>query len=373
MDKQKIGIITFPIAANGIYPLSNLIDIINPLSSNLHLITGNEGFDFFELDERVKVYGINHKSGLSIITRICRYAYTNFKISYRLFKLRNDVDIWIFFIGGDTLFAPMLTARLLKKICLLSLASSATLILKSSNDKFFNVAKVLTSINYSLSSKIILHSEKLLSEWDMEHYYKKVSIAHEYFIDFDQFNIKKGYKDRDNLVGYIGSISEAKGVLNYVQAIPKVIEKKCDLMFLIGGKGDLLNNILDQLAENNLDKSVRCTGWIPHDKLPDYLNNLKLLVIPSYTESGPIIALEAMSCGTPILATRVGQVLNMVEDGINGFIMENNSPECIAKNIIRVVESPNLEQVIINAKDLVRQNFAYKNAVESYEQILDSI
>lgn len=373
MNNSNIGIITFPIAANGNIPLSNLIDIVYSLSNNLYLITGNDGYQFFRFDKRLKVFCVEHKSGLSPLSRICKYIHTNLKISYNIFKLRNDVDVWIFFIGGDALLLPMLTAKILRKHCILSLASSATQILKSSKDKFYKVTEFLSFVNFTLSDKIVLHSENLLYEWDMERFQKKVFIAHEYFLDFDHFNLKKDLRDRRNLVGYIGTLTEAKGVLNYILAIPKVIEKRNDLKFLIAGKGNLLDSILYHLCKDNLNDIVEYLGWIPHNKLPDYLNEIKLLVIPSYTESGPIIALEAMACGTPILITKVGQISNMINDGENGFILENNSPECIAANIMRVLSSSNLDQVIINAQDLVRQNFTYESAVEKYKIILESI
>lgn len=373
MKKSNIGIITFPIAANGNIPLSNLIDIVYPLSNNLYLITGDDGYQFFRSDKRFKVFCIEHKSGLLPLSRVCNYIHTNLKIASNIFKLRSDVDIWIFFIGGDALLLPMLTAKMLRKHCILSLASSATQILKSSKDNLYKVTEILSYVNFSLSDKIVLHSKNLLYEWNMEKFQKKVFIAHEYFLNFEHFNLKKDFKDRKNLVGYIGTLTEAKGVFNYILAIPKVIVKRDDLKFLIAGKGNLHDSILNQLCENNLNKFVKYEGWIPHDKLPTYLNEIKLLVIPSYTESGPIIALEAMACGTPILITRVGHVSNMINDGENGFILENNSPECIAANIMRVLSSSNLDQVIINAQDLVRQNFTYESAVEKYKIILESI
>ena len=122
---------------------------------------------------------------------------------------------------------------------------------------------------------------------------------------------------------------------------------------------------------NKLDGKVKFVGWISHDELPRYLNELKLLVLPSYTEGLPNIMLEAMACGTPVLATLVGAIPDIIKDGETGFIMENNSPECIAQNIIRALNHPNLERIAQNARALVEREFTFEKAVERYEKIVN--
>jgi glycosyltransferase involved in cell wall biosynthesis len=109
-----------------------------------------------------------------------------------------------------------------------------------------------------------------------------------------------------------------------------------------------------------LTARVDLPGWISHDDLPGYLNQLRLLVLPSYTEGLPNIMLEAMACGTPVLATPVGAIPDVIIDGKTGFIMENNSPECIAENVIRALNSPDLERIAENGRRFVEENFRSK-------------
>ncbi len=59
--------------------------------------------------------------------------------------------------------------------------------------------------------------------------------------------------------------------------------------------------------------------------------------------------------------------------GETGFIMEGNSPECIARNIIRALNHPNLEQIAQNARALVEREFTYEKAVDNYRKILDNL
>jgi glycosyltransferase involved in cell wall biosynthesis len=110
--------------------------------------------------------------------------------------------------------------------------------------------------------------------------------------------------------------------------------------------------------------------WIPHDELPRYLNELKLLILPSYTEGLPTGVLEAMACGTLVLATPVGAIPDVIKDGETGFIMENNSPECIAENVEKVLNCPNLDEIVKSARELVVKEFTYETAVDRYRKML---
>ena len=371
--KRNVGILTFPISEAGNIPLSNLVDILEALSNDLQLITGNDGYTFFKDDERIRTYGIKHKKGKNIFTKILKVGHTHLKISYNLAKITGNVDIWIFFIGGSYLLLPMLTAKLLRKKVVLAFAGSSILSLKSANDNLFKLVKILSKINCTLTNRIIIYSPNLIKEWNLEKYKDKICIAHEHFLDFNKFKMKKKFGERDNLVGYIGRLSEEKGVLNFVKAIPEISKEKGDLEFLIGGDGQLCNKIKKHLDENNLTDKVNIVGWIPHDKLPDYLNELNLVVLPSYTEGLPNLMLEAMACGTPVLATPVGAIPDIIIDGETGFIMKSNSPECIAENVMRALEHPDLERVVENARVLVEREFTYEVAVELYRKILKEL
>ena len=82
--------------------------------------------------------------------------------------------------------------------------------------------------------------------------------------------------------------------------------------------------------------------------------------------------LEAMACGTPVLATPVGAIPDVIIDGKTGFIMENNSPECIAENVIRALASPDLERIAEGGRRFVEENFTFEKTVKNWKGILQS-
>lgn len=77
------------------------------------------------------------------------------------------------------------------------------------------------------------------------------------------------------------------------------------------------------------------------------------------------------ACGTPVLATPVGAIPDVIKDEETGFILEDNSPECIARDVMRVLNYPDLDKIVKNARELVEKEFTYEATVERYRKILD--
>ncbi|RLC61460.1 MAG: hypothetical protein DRI01_08465 [Chloroflexi bacterium] len=367
----RIGIVTFPISQAGVIPLANLIAVLSPLSSELYLITGGAGYSFFAENRNVHLYAVEHSArGKVTFTRAVDYVWTQLRISRQMMRLARNVNLWIFFIGGEGLVLPMLTAKLLGRGAVVASAGSGLKVAQARGDPLAKVAALLQGITYRLSDRIIMYSERLVDEHGLQKYRNKISIAKKHFIDFDKFKAKRKFDDRDNLVGYIGALSRVKGIPNLLEAIPRILAEKSDVKFVIGGDGELKGEVEKYLAEENLNGKAGYVGWIPHDELPDCLNKLRLLVLPSYTEGLPNIVLEAMACGTPVLATAVGGIPDVITDGETGFIMENNSPECIARDVIRALKHPRLAQMAHNASSLIEREYTYEKAVERYRNIL---
>ena len=376
---QNVGIVAFPICEAGEapddtkagnIPFSDLVDILHQLFDNLYVITGNEERVSFKKNDRMYISVVQHRGGTSLIGRGIKYLLTQIKLSRALFKMSKNVNLWIFFIGAEALLFPMLTARLLRKQAVLALTGFPAKVSEEEKAPSYKPIECLAKINLILSSRIIAYSERIVAERHLEKYRSKISVAQRHFIDFGQFNIQTPLGQRDNLVAYIGRLSEGKGIPEFMEAISRILDSRADASFLIGGDGPLRGSVEAYLNTAKPKNKVDFAGWIPHDELPGYLNKVKLLVLPSYTEALPNIILEAMACGTPVLATAVGAIPDIITDGETGFILEDNSADCIASNIIRALDHPNLEEIAAKARALIESNFTYKAAVERYREAL---
>lgn len=369
-EKTKVCIITTPRIKASLTPLSNLVNIISSLSADVFLITGNEGVEILKINKNISGISISHSVNENLLYRILNYIFLQLKISYEVIKLNKNIDLFVFFMG-EGLLLPVITLKLLRKPIILNLAASSPKILNSHKDLQFilKLPKYLEIINYILSDKIVIYSPNLITEWNLSKYKNKILIGHEHIIDLKQFKLEKNYNGREPVIGYIGRLSEEKGVTNFIESIPLILKEKTSLNILIIGEGDLKNIIEMYLLRNCLKNYVKLVGWISHEQLPKYLNSLKLLVLPSYTEGLPNIMLESMACGTPVLATKVGAIPDIIKDMETGFILEDNSPDCIAKNVIRALEFPEMEKIVQNARAIIETDFTYEGTIERYPPI----
>jgi glycosyltransferase involved in cell wall biosynthesis len=370
MEGKRVGLFTPPLEKAGLIPFSNLIDLISPFS-DISIISVNGELSVIK-KHNIRHYKILfHTTGKSQFSRTLKFFLLQIKISLYFLKFNKHVDLWLFFLGGEIYIIPLILARLLKKPVYCVLTSSASQML--SHDKHLFVIRHFAKTGYFFADKIIIYSPRLISAWNLEPYRNKILIAHRHFLDSGMFNVTTPLSDRPPLIGYIGRLSTEKGVQNFVQALPAIFNDRNELRALIIGDGQLKGSIEIQLEAEKISERVDLTGWISHDDLPRHLNQLRLLVLPSFTEGLPNIILEAMACGTPVLATQVGAIPDILRDNETGFIMKNNSPECIAKNVIRALSSPDLEKIVETGRQFVEANHTFEKTLENWRKIFNEI
>lgn len=358
--------------------LADITKILEPLSKKIYIITTIKPM----INSNGKIHTIElkgYREKEPLLTKALKFLLIQLKGSFHLFKISKEVDVVIFHSGSGLYLLPLLAAKLLGKR---TIFSASGLYSQIGAPRYKEIAfgfggiiasfifKTLEGITFCLSDIILMQSESVINFYGLDRYRSKISIAYTRIIDRSNFKTERNL-DKMNLVGYIGRLGGEKGVMNFVKAMPLILKKDKSLRFLIGGDGPLCDEMKNALKMEGIYAEVTFTGWIPHNKVPNYLNQLKLLVLPSYTEGLPGIVLEAMACGTLVLATPVGGVPDLIKDGETGFIMENNSPECIAENVIRVLAYPNLDKIVKNARELVVKVFTYEATVERYRKILD--
>ena len=378
---MKICLVAFysPYGDNPLTRLSDVLRIFEPLAEEIFLITEDVPQDI-NLGKKVHLTNINYTSNSRLMpARVLRQLVAQLTISWHLLRLSQRIDLVFWGISAHVLTIPMIFTKLMRKktIFFLSFQSSEVLTEMFGARGFIlpQIYKVLENASYSLCHTVVANSTDLLNQPQLsKHRSKAFPIACPIrFIDTSLFKMSKPSKQRAKRIGFIGRLSEEKGVVNLTKAIPLVLERQGDLEFVVIGEGPQTEQIRGIITANNLSTKVRLTGWVDHEELPLYLNQMQLLVLPSFTEGLPTIALEAMACGTPVLAMPVGGIPELITDGETGFILEDNSPECIAEGILRALDYPNLVEITRNAQMLIDKEYTYEATVERFRKLFTSL
>ncbi|MBI2858399.1 MAG: glycosyltransferase [Chloroflexi bacterium] len=375
-------LVSYPLSPRikGWIPLGKLLGILEPLFSRIFLITGNlpEG-EITQSNVRISAnfrLAVERQRDLPAVLAypIWLWGYIRGQIilSYNLLKTAAETDKVLFFLGSQVSFLPVILAKLLGKQVITMVIDYLPESQKAAYGRLAGkVYLLLTRLNYMLSDIIMVETESTIDWCHMEGFRRKVRVGAQLPVDHDRFRVLQPYASRSNVVGYFGRLSQEKGVVNFVKAIPEMAQRCPNLEFIIGGDGLLKEEIKDEISKPGLAGRAVMTGWIPLDELPGFLNRMKLLVHPSHTETGVASGvLEAMSCGTPVLLTAVGGARDVVVDGDNGFFLKDNSPEEIAAGVTRVLGNPDLERISRNARTTVEENFTVDAVRARYRSIL---
>lgn len=363
-------IVSFTIGDSGIRPLENLTHIFSEIPNEVYLITTKRPCEYFRSHRSITTYGIEHITSDNPLNRIMNFCASQLKIVSKMVKIRKRVDKWLFFVGGDTQILPMFLAKISGRPIYLLYAGSTTLTLSSSKDGFYKFTSKISIINRKICNNIIVYTPNLVSEYGLQNCVGKIKFGYEHIINFEAYKPMKGFHDRENIIGYLGRLSAEKGVINFVDSMPLFLAELEDTKVNIIGDGALRQEVESTLLQGGFSNRVKIMGWIPHDDLPRYLSELKLLVVPSSTEGLPNVIIESMACGVPVLATSVGSIPDIIIDGVNGFLMHDNSPMTIAQNIKRALMSPNLSEIAQNGNKLVQEKFRASEIIDCWRRII---
>lgn len=185
-----------------------------------------------------------------------------------------------------------------------------------------------------------------------------------------RFRTIESYEDRKCVIGFLGRVCRRKGVLGFVKAIPLIALALKQSEFLIVGEGPLLATVIDEVNKLELTNPVNVTSYVEYADLVDYYNRMKLYILPSYCEGIPSTIFEAIACGTPVLATSVGGISEIIKDGETGFLLKSISAEYIAQRVVELLKNPELlSEVSAKANLFVRENFNHKKTLGDWQKI----
>jgi D-inositol-3-phosphate glycosyltransferase len=151
------------------------------------------------------------------------------------------------------------------------------------------------------------------------------------------------------IVSFVGRIQPHKGPEVLIRATSELVKHSPLLRHklivnIVGGASGANTEEVDRLKELTtwlaIDDVVRFSPPIPREDLPQWYRAADLIVVPSYSESFGLVALEAQACGTPVIATAVGGLRTAVADGISGVLVDGHDPKAWSSVISRLLQEP---------------------------------
>jgi glycosyltransferase involved in cell wall biosynthesis len=139
---------------------------------------------------------------------------------------------------------------------------------------------------------------------------------------------------RGPVVGFVGRIEPRKGVLDLIAAAPAIRAASPGAEVVIVGD-DPWDAFPDYLAQVRAARDVVHVSW--HDNAPGLMRHFDVLVAPSHQEPFGTVISEAMAVGTPVVATRVGGLAEVVDDGVTGLLVEPGEPDALAAAVLEVL------------------------------------
>jgi D-inositol-3-phosphate glycosyltransferase len=198
-----------------------------------------------------------------------------------------------------------------------------------------------------------------------------VDTSHFYPIPADEAKQFIGLKPEDRMILFVGRIEPLKGVDTLIHAMSCL-----DLgglfhpvhLAIIGGEPDALpENMSDEMSRlQNLCDELCVGGMVVflgkrgQDTLPYYYSAAELLVMPSLYESFGMVALEAMACGTPVIASEVGGLGYLVQDGVTGYTIPDSDPEALCDKLSRLLGDTHLRETMGLAASQYAQDYAWE-------------
>lgn len=138
---------------------------------------------------------------------------------------------------------------------------------------------------------------------------------------------------------FVGRLDEVKGLIYLVEALGR-LEQSGELKFvtLLVGDGPERNALLDRVRELGIEDKIVFVGKVGHETVPKYIHACDAFCLPSLNEGMPNVVLEALACGRPVVASRVGGVPELVDE-TNGEMVPSGDSEVLASSIKRVFEN----------------------------------
>lgn len=181
---------------------------------------------------------------------------------------------------------------------------------------------------------------------------------------------------KEKVLAFVGNISEDKGVFELLRAFQSVLSKNNCIRLLLAGSGDKKDisefNLL--ISSLHLKPKVNWLGKLAHAEIASLMSSADIFVFPSHHEGLPNAVLEAMSCGLPIIATRIGGIPEAVEHNQSGLLVPAKDVSALANAIeFMVKNADSAKEMGERGREIIKNKFNWQANAENMLQVYREI
>jgi glycosyltransferase involved in cell wall biosynthesis len=194
-------------------------------------------------------------------------------------------------------------------------------------------------------------------------------------VDFGDVENIQQYELDGHIIFYMGMLLKVKGVDILIKAIPMIKKSIPDVYLLIAGTGEEKTNLKNLVNELNIEKNVKFLSWVSGKEKYSYYKSADVCILPSRFEGFGIALLEAMVCEKPVVASNVGGIPYIVEDGIIGFLFEPDKVDDLANKMIILLKDEKLRKRMGDAGREKAKEFTWERVAEktmqTYQEVIN--
>jgi glycosyltransferase involved in cell wall biosynthesis len=372
----EVCVVTHPLGAAGENATRTLLEILSAITT-VSLVTADLPEDSAIRDRHEVVELTDRGTGSSLPVAAARFIFNQLRMC--LVIAQRDEEVVLFF-GATAYLLPIAFARLLGRTVILEPRGDVPLTLRVQWEQqvptpiatiLAGAVSTLEALGYRLANAIITYTPSMAEELGLMKFDEKLYPKGARYIDTELFSPQIPYEDREMVVGFLGRLDQEKNVRTLATAAKDL---PAEITFRFIGDGDLRAELERELADEIEEGPVEFTGWVDHDEVPGVLSELQLLVLPSApTEGLPTVILEAMGCGTPVYATPVSGVPDVVRNDETGFLMESDRATVIRDDIVEILGRTDLDRISATGRELICEKYSFTAAVDRYQTILGKI
>ncbi|PID22810.1 N-acetyl-alpha-D-glucosaminyl L-malate synthase BshA [Sporosarcina sp. P3] len=367
--KLKVGVICYPsLGGSGVVATELGLKMANN-GHEMHYITSSKPFRFLDIHPNIHFHEVTIE-GYAVF----KYPPYDIALANRIAQVIESEQLDLLHVHYAVPHA--ISAILAKDMAQSSIGIITTLhgtdvtilghdpALKNTLSYGINKSDRVTAVSRSLRNETI---ELLQPTTEIRTIYNFIDEEKYYPREVGRLREELGIAPDEKVLIHISNFRKVKRIPDIIESF-RLIDQQHKAKLLLVGEGPEKFGLEEFVEHNGLQDDILFLG--KRDDLPDLLSLSDVMLLLSEKEAFGLVLLEAFACGVPAVANAIGGIPEVVEDGVNGFLVELGDVQAVANRVTQLLSDSHLhQQMKRNARQTVQKEFSSESIVAQYEEL----